>query len=497
MKKAEEVMEILEAFDLTGSFRAAGELVGCDHKTVAHWVAVRDAAGGGLAVAARPRPAIGAFSEKVEELVARSRGKIRADKAHETLALMGYEGSERTTRRTVAQAKRHWRQGHSRQTRPWIPEPGLWLQWDYGDGPEVEGRATVLFCAWLAWSRFRVVLALRDKTLASVVMALDRTLRRLGGAPTYCLTDNEKTVSVDHVCGIAVRNPKIVAVARHYGLTIATCVPADPQSKGGSEATVRIAKADLVPTDHNLRPAYRSFAELEGECERFCEQVNAREHRITRRAPAAMLSEERARLHPLPKVAHTLCYGQTRKVSWESTISVGAAVYSVPCRLRDECVWARVDGSQLVIVHVDGPEGPCEVARHQLTTPGNPSICDEHYPPRPAGALERKPRARSAEERAFLELGEGAKRWLIAAAAAGAQRVRRKLAEAVDLAKLHGPEPVCDALGACAEAGRFGDGDLAAVLAHRQSAKVIAFPPRASEDASLQRSTRSWEGFGG
>ena len=60
-------------------------------------------------------------------------------------------------------------------------------------------------------------------------------------------------MSVDHVCGIAVRNPQIVAVGRHYGVTIATCVPADPQSKGGSEATVRIAKADLVPTDHNLR----------------------------------------------------------------------------------------------------------------------------------------------------------------------------------------------------------------------------------------------------
>ena len=101
--------------------------------------------------------------------VRRSRGKIRADKAHETLVLMGYEGSERTTRRTVAEAKHRWRQGHSRQTRPWIPEPGLWLQWDYGDGPEVEGRATALFCAWLAWSRFRFVLRLRDKTLASVV----------------------------------------------------------------------------------------------------------------------------------------------------------------------------------------------------------------------------------------------------------------------------------------------------------------------------------------
>jgi hypothetical protein len=44
-----------------------------------------------------------------------------------------------------------------------------------------------------------VVLPLWDKTTASVVMALDRALRAFGGAPTYALTDNEKTVSVDHV----------------------------------------------------------------------------------------------------------------------------------------------------------------------------------------------------------------------------------------------------------------------------------------------------------
>jgi transposase len=75
----------------------------------------------------------------------------------------------------------------------------------------------------------------------------------LDGVPTYALTDNEKTVTVEHVCGIAVRNATVVEVSRHYGLTIQTCEPADPQSKGGSEATVKIAKADLVSTDHNLR----------------------------------------------------------------------------------------------------------------------------------------------------------------------------------------------------------------------------------------------------
>jgi hypothetical protein len=371
------------------------------------------------------------------------------------------------------------------------------MQWDYGDGPVVEGRPTVLFCAWLAWSRFRVVIALRDKTMASVVAAMDRALRMFGGAPTYALTDNEKTVSVDHVCGVAVRNPQIVSVGRHYGLTVATCVAADPQSKGGSEATVRIAKADLVPTDHNLRPSYADFAALELACVEFCERVNAREHRVTRRAPVVMLGEERARLHRLPAVAHTVCFGETRRVGWQSTISVGGALYSVPSGLVDERVWARVAGDELIVVHADGPSGPREVARHQLTTPGRPSICDAHYPPRPAGALERKPRASTADEQAFLEIGSGAEKWLIAAAAAGTTRLSRKLAEAVALAKLHDPGDIDEALGVAADAGRFGDGDLAAILAHRnRGAHVLEFPARPSEQQSLQGSTQAWEGFG-
>lgn len=497
MKSSEEVMEILEAYDLTGTLRGAGELAGCDHKTVGHWVRVREEAGGGPLERPRPKPRMDDFTEKVQEWVERSRGKFRADVAHQRLVAMGYQGSERTTRRAVAEAKRAYRQEHGRRTRPWVVEPGLWLQFDYGDGPTVAGRSTVLFCAWLAWSRYRVVVPLWDKSMPSVVMALDRALRAFGGAPIYALTDNERTVSVDRVCGIAVRNPTIVAVARHYGLTVATCVPADPQSKGGSEATVRIAKADLVPTDHNLRDGYASFAELEQACREFGERVNAREHRVTRRAPAVMLAEERARLHRLPEVPHTVCFGQTRRVSWQSTISVGGALYSVPSSLVDERVWARTDGAELVVVCADGPGGPREVARHALTTPGRPSIQDAHYPPRSAGAVERKPRAGSAEEQAFLTIGRGAEAWLLAAAAVGASRVRRKSAEAVDLAKLHGQLEVDAALAAAAGAGRFDDGDLASILAHRAGgAEVIEFPAR-GEQQSLQTSTAAWEGFGG
>jgi hypothetical protein len=124
LKKAEEVMEILEAYDLTGSLRAAAKLAGCDHKTVAHWVHQRELAAAGGPVVERKRPAMdGVFMAKIDELVDRSHGRIRADAAHDKLVAMGYEGSDRTTRRWVADAKRQWRREHGRRT---AVDPGAW-----------------------------------------------------------------------------------------------------------------------------------------------------------------------------------------------------------------------------------------------------------------------------------------------------------------------------------------------------------------------------------
>jgi len=43
MKVDVEIVEILAAYDLTGTLRAAAELTGCSHHTVARHVAARDA----------------------------------------------------------------------------------------------------------------------------------------------------------------------------------------------------------------------------------------------------------------------------------------------------------------------------------------------------------------------------------------------------------------------------------------------------------------------
>lgn len=220
-------------------------------------------------------------------------------------------------------------------------------------------------------------------------------------------------MTTEHVCGIAIRHPDIVAVSRHYGMTIHTCVPADPQSKGGSEATVRIAKADLVPTTANLLDDYDNFAGLETACRGAMDRFNDREHRETRRAPGEMIVEERARLHPVPEIAHTLAFGEARTVDQrDSTIRFGSARYSVPHTLMGEKVWVRASGDELVIVDTS-PRGAREVARHKLTTPGNPSIVDDHYPERTTEPLHPRPRPQTDDERAFLSIGDGAHQWLI------------------------------------------------------------------------------------
>jgi hypothetical protein len=71
VKKPEEVMEVLEAYDLAGNLRGAGQLAGCDHQ-------VRRALGG----VARPRdgaegrPAAADDARRVSAEDRRARGSL-------------------------------------------------------------------------------------------------------------------------------------------------------------------------------------------------------------------------------------------------------------------------------------------------------------------------------------------------------------------------------------------------------------------------------------
>jgi hypothetical protein len=102
---------------------------------------------------------------------------------------------------------------------------------------------------------------------------------------------------------------------------------------------------------------------------------------------------------------------------------------------------------------------------------------------------------RTPAESEFLDLGEGARLWLIEAAAAGTPRMRVKMAEALSLAKLFDPVEVDWALGHAAVHGRFAEADLSSILDHHARAPK-AGEHRASEDSSLTQGTSAWARLG-
>ncbi|MFC9248939.1 hypothetical protein ACFT7S_34380 [Streptomyces sp. NPDC057136] len=83
-KSDKEIMEILEAYDLTGTVWSAATLARHDPKTVKRYVEAR--ASGRNPYEREPRPKmIDTFLEKVEEWVEQSKATIRADVVHEKL----------------------------------------------------------------------------------------------------------------------------------------------------------------------------------------------------------------------------------------------------------------------------------------------------------------------------------------------------------------------------------------------------------------------------
>jgi hypothetical protein len=211
-----------------------------------------------------------------------------------------------------------------------------------------------------------------------------------------------------------------------------------------------------------------------------------------------MVLEEIPRLHRIPDTAHTVALGLSRSVPDNTPmVTFENGQYSVPSYLLGQAVFVRTHGlggdEQVIIVHV-GPAGPVEVARHYRACPGTPAINDAHFPgyePKTPGDYRVK--ARSGAQAQFLEIGEGARTWLLEAAAAGTTRITTKMAEAVTVAKIAGVEQVDQALATAALYGRFASDDLSSIL-RAQVTKTITHA--AGESKSLTQGTASWAAAG-
>jgi len=460
-------MDVVSVFLDVGSFNATGEICGVDPKTVKRIVAAYEA--GELEEGtARRRREVPKNTDVVRDLVAKRvadrKARITAKRLLPEARAAGYRGSDRNFRRLVAAEKAAWRKVNGRQRRPAVWVPGETLVIDWG---KIPGTGILVFCAVLAWSRFRFVRFARDETAATTFSLLAECFETLGGVPAKVLADRMGCLKGGTVAGVVIPTPDYVRFATHYGFSPDFCHGADPESKGIVENLVGYAKSDVpLPDDDG------DLAEWNQTAGEWCDEVNAREHSEICAVPDHRLQTERELLRPLPAARPRIGQAAIRKVDKLSTIRVASVRYSVPSRLVGQKVEAVTYDNQVRVYDLEGEL----VAEHAQLAAGEVSILDEHYPT-PRRAPSRAPRARTDTEKEFLALGDSAEAFIRAGAASGSTMLPKEISRIVtELVPAHGPEAVAKAVERAVRFGRFRADDVASILAIGPALPDVAEP---------------------
>jgi transposase len=470
-------MDVIAAYRDVGSYRGAAAICGTTHKTVKRIIEAHEAASSGEVPVRLQRPARARNYDAVAELVAakvkESHGRISAKRLLPAARAAGYEGSQRNFRRLVAAAKAEWRRGLLRAggRRPAIWTPGETLVIDWGeerlDGPD--SPKVQVFCAVLAWSRFRFVRFAADQKQDTTLALLAECFEILGGVPQVVLADRMGCLKGGVVANVVVPSPDYVRFATHYRFRPDFCHAADPESKGIVENLVGYSKADLlIPLsvdDDPWKGEGSGLARANARAASWCSEVNSRTHSEICAVPAERLETERPLLGALPSLR--LQFGPkpiTRKVDKLSTIRFASGRYSVPNKLIGATVTVLVDEHAKVLQVVEPVSGEL-LAEHALVAPGEASVVDDHYGrPRPDKPV-RGARGKTAAEKEFLALGSVAEAFLTGAAAAGVTKLPGEITEILTLKAAHGEATLIKALERAVAFSRWRAGDVRSILA--------------------------------
>lgn len=456
-------MDIISAYQQLGSYRAAAEACGTTHRTVKKVVDKFEADQAGDRPAPRVQRAhnYDAVADLVTERIEKSHGRISAKRLLPIAVAAGYTGSDRNFRRLVADAKAFWRSQNHRGRRPAVWSPGEYLVIDWAQA----APGLFLFCAVLAFSRWRFVRFATDQRAATTLALIAEALAAIGGVPARVLADRMACLKSGVVANVVVPTPDYVRLASHYGFAPDFCHAHDPESKGIVEHLCGYAQRDLaVPlltaaavagTAVDVRAANMAAGT-------WCAEVNSTTHSEIQAVPDERLIVERDVLQPLPSLRLQIgAPSVLRKVDRLSCVRYGSARYSVPTRLIGTTVAVVVDHGAVCLVE------PCTgmiVAEHELIAPGSASILDAHYDgPRPAPS--RGPRPKTSIEKQFCDLGADAEAFLVGAAAIGNTRLGSELEVLLALGAAHGTDALIAALHRAVAFRRFRATDVRSILA--------------------------------
>ena len=439
-------MDINAAYREVGTYRGAADICGTTAKTVKRAVMAAES------VSTMPvSHNYDSVRDIVAERVERTHGRISAKRLLPVVAAAGYTGSARNFRRLVADVKATWRRNHHRGRRPGVWAPGDMLVIDWGEiGP------LSVFCAVMAWSRWRFVYFADNQRAETTMGALAACFEELGGVPRTVLSDRMGCLKGGTVAGVVVPTPDYVRFATHYGFRPDYCEGADPESKGLVENLVGYVKSDLMVPEEL---AVTDLVGANAKARLWCAEVNAVLHSEIAAVPVERLVTEAELLGALPSLRARIGKLVIRKVDRLSCVRFGSARYSVPMRHIGCQVEVRVADGVVQVILLGAV-----VATHDLIAPGEASVDDDHYGgARPAP--RRAVRPRTTAEKAFCALGPVAETFIKAAAAAGMTTLASDLDELAGLQAAHGRDALVAALERAVAFGRFRAHDVRSILA--------------------------------
>ena len=460
LKSAKDRMDIISAYQQVGSYRGAADLCHTTPKTVKRIVRKFEA-GDNAPPRAQRAHNYDAVTDLVAERVAKSQGRMSAKRMLPIARAAGYEGSARNFRRLVAEAKVLWRNEHHRGRRPAVWSPGEYLVIDWAQA----APGLFLFCAVLAFSRWRFVAFATDQKASTTLALIAETFNAIGGVPARVLADRMACLKGGVVANVVIPTAEYVRLAGHYGFAPDFCHASDPESKGIVENLCGYAQRDLaVPllTEAAIAGRGVDLRAANTAARAWCAEVNDALHSEICAIPVERLIVERELLQPLPSLRLRIgAPSVLRKVDRLSCIRYASARYSVPTRLIGSSVAVVLDHGAVCLVE---PATGTVVAEHELTAPGSASILDAHYDgPRPAP--HRGPRPRTTTEQQFCALGADAEAFLVGAAAIGNTRLGSELEVLLGLGAAHGTDALTAALRRAVAFRRFRAADVRSILA--------------------------------
>jgi len=266
---------------------------------------------------------------------------------HERLRALGYTGEVSTVKAFVRPLRPA--AAGQRPVLRYETEPGQQMQFDWGECVyEQEGtrRKVFGFTAVLGYSRMRFVVFVKRCDTATLIRCVMAACAYFGGLPKIALTDRMKNVFLEKMDGKEpVWNPVFADFMASIGVVPRVCRPYTPQTKGKVERSVGVVKQGFWPG-----VTFTDLDDLNRQAARWCDGLNRRVHRTTRRRPIDLHKEEG--LRPLPSAfAWERFATEERRVSWDGFLSYDGVLYGLPsaAAAAGGVVQVREQGNRLTV----------------------------------------------------------------------------------------------------------------------------------------------------